>query len=279
MKKLLFILMFLPLVIQAQKPEAVLRSWNGNGLEPDAKVRTLNIFINIIYDRHPDWNPFPENNGVWDNAQHEGVNNEAIPSYLSDTTFMNTIYDPYRLTGCITRVFGESSFGSLQLTGDFVVVNINESRIADGRDHRGYYYYTDITSFSEIISAAIRFMDSCGGLKTLYGHEMGWQYGFSKGQKRSSMMLDGCAPFIQFFFRNLTEEFGATDYHVEETAFRRICIRRTRSVIGLADSTKFGVTAMNQICELKQLRSVVTNREAERSFLRVLRLTTSIPIP
>ncbi|MBR6920057.1 MAG: hypothetical protein IKN37_07080 [Bacteroidales bacterium] len=208
MKKLLSILLFLPLAMSAQKPEAVLRSWSGNGLEPDAKVRTLNIFINVIYDRHSDWNPFPENNGVWNNAQHEGINNEAIPSYLSDTTFMNTVYDPERLTGCITRVFGESSFDSLQLTGDFVVVNINESRIEDGRDHHGYYYYTDITSFSEIISAAIRFMDSCGGLKTLYGHDMGWQYGFSKGQKSSSIMLDGCAPFIQFFFRNLTRSSG-----------------------------------------------------------------------
>ena len=69
----------------------------------------------------------------------------------------------------------------------------------------------------------------------------------------------------------LTEEFGATDYHVEETAFRRICIRRTRSVIVLSDSTKFGVTAMNQICELKELRAVVTNREAERSFLNMIR--------
>ena len=211
MKKLLSILLFLPLAMSAQKPEAVLRSWSGNGLEPDAKVRTLNIFINIIYDRHPDWNPFPENSGVWDNALHEGINNEAIPSYLSDATFMDTGYYPGHLTGCITRVFGESSFDSLQLTGDFVVVNISESRIADGRDHRGYYYYTDITSFSEIISAAIRYMDSCGGLKTLYGHDMGWQYGFSKGHKRSSIMLDGCDPFIQFFFRNLTEEFGGMD--------------------------------------------------------------------
>ena len=44
----------------------------------------------------------------------------------------------------------------------------------------------------------------------------------------------------------LTEKFGITDYHVEETPFRRIGVSRTQKVIALADHSKFGVTAMNQ---------------------------------
>ena len=37
----------------------------------------------------------------------------------------------------------------------------------------------------------------------------------------------------------LTEKFGITDYHVEETPFRRIGVSRTQKVIALADHSKF----------------------------------------
>ena len=130
MKRLFLILFCLPLCLQAQE----CHSWDGCGLKPNAKIRTLNLFINIIYDVHPERNPCPDNNGSWNNATNEGINNEAIPSYLLYTTFMNTFYIPGRLTGCMTRVYGESSFDSLQLTGDFMVVNIKESRIVDSNN-------------------------------------------------------------------------------------------------------------------------------------------------
>ena len=131
MKKLLYLLCFLPLCLQAQTPRTVYHSWDGKGLKPNAKIRTLNLFINIIYDVLPDTNPCRNDTIVWKNAINEGINNEAIPSYLLDTSFMNTVYIPDRLTGCMTRVYGESSFDSLQLTGDFMVVNIKESRVTD----------------------------------------------------------------------------------------------------------------------------------------------------
>ena len=69
----------------------------------------------------------------------------------------------------------------------------------------------------------------------------------------------------------LTEEFGVTDYHVEETSFRRISISRARSVIVLSDSSKFGVTAMNRICDLDRVNTVVTDRGADSRFVNMLR--------
>ena len=104
MKKLLFLLCFLPFFLPAQTPRTVYHSWDGDGMRPNAKIRTLNIFINIIYDVLPDTNPCRNDTTVWKNAFNEGINNEAIPSYLSDITFMNTVYIPGRLTGCMTRV-------------------------------------------------------------------------------------------------------------------------------------------------------------------------------
>ncbi|MBO7623807.1 MAG: hypothetical protein J6S82_00675 [Bacteroidales bacterium] len=208
MKKLLFLLCLLPCCLSAQRPEPVCHSWDGDGMKPDAKIRTLNLFINIIYDVHPEQEPFSEDNGIWDRARQEGLNNEAIPSYLSDTTFLNTVYVPCRLTGCITRVFGEASFDSLQITGDFVVVNIRESRVMENQDPHSYFYYTGIVTCQEILSAAIRYMNSQGGLQTLYGHNQGWQYGFSNARKSRLMLPDDGSAFIQLFFRNLTTDFG-----------------------------------------------------------------------
>lgn len=41
---------------------------------------------------------------------------------------MDTMYIPH---GTCTRLYGEASFDSLQIIGDFIVVNIRESTIID----------------------------------------------------------------------------------------------------------------------------------------------------
>ena len=191
MKKLLFLLCFLPFFLPAQTPRTVYHSWDGDGMRPNAKIRTLNIFINIIYDVLPDTNPCRNDTTVWKNAFNEGINNEAIPSYLSDITFMNTVYIPGRLTGCMTRVYGESSFDSLQITGDFVVVNIKESRVTDTLNLSFEY--------NNIIKTALQYINTHGGLQTLYGHDLGWHYGFSNPV---------ITPYFQVLFRNITPKYG-----------------------------------------------------------------------
>ncbi|MCR5190950.1 MAG: hypothetical protein K6C07_06065, partial [Bacteroidales bacterium] len=198
MKKLLYLLCFLPLCLNAQDSSnppvpttTEVHSWDGCELKPNAKIRTLNLFINIIYDVHPDTNPCRKDTTVWKNAFHECINNEAIPSYLLDTSFMNTVYIPGRLTGCMTRVYGESSFDSLQIIGDFVVVNIKESRVTDTLNLSFEY--------ENIIKAALHYTNTHGGLQTLYGHNLGWHYGFSN---------PAITPFFQVFFRNITKKYG-----------------------------------------------------------------------
>ncbi|MBO7465131.1 MAG: hypothetical protein J6T56_04680, partial [Bacteroidales bacterium] len=187
MKRLFLILFCLPLCLQAEE----CHSWDGCGLKPNAKIRTLNLFINIIYDVHPERNPCPDNNGSWNNATNEGINNEAIPSYLLDTTFMNTVYIPGRLTGCMTRVYGESSFDSLQLTGDFMVVNIKESRIVDSNNM--------LFDYKKIITSAVNYMNTHGGLRTLYRQDTLQHYGTS---------ITSPPAFVQVLFRNITANHG-----------------------------------------------------------------------
>ena len=138
-------------------------SWDGApaGIKPNEKLRYLNIFVNIIYDVHPDINNnFDNPNMYWPtitNPDSEGINTAAIPTYLLD--WMDTVYVPGQLHGTCTRLYGESSFDSLQITGDFVVVNIKESTILS----HGLFHYSTINN-------VVTSMLSQSSAFTLFGH-------------------------------------------------------------------------------------------------------------
>jgi DeoR/GlpR family transcriptional regulator of sugar metabolism len=57
----------------------------------------------------------------------------------------------------------------------------------------------------------------------------------------------------------ITLESGVTDYHPEEAYVRRIMIERSKYCIVVADSSKFGVVAMNAVCPLDAIGVLVTD--------------------
>ena len=160
-------------------------SWDGWMVKPRGEIRMLNFFVNIIYDVHPEREkPFAKTNH-WNMVLLESLNQNP-PDYL--LRLMDTVYNPNNLYGCITRLYGESSFDELQITGDFVIVNIKESRVLK------------LGSFNEsnIENAAVDFINEQGGLQTMYGHNDISYYDNGSGK----------IGFIQFFFRNITKEYG-----------------------------------------------------------------------
>ena len=157
-KSILIIMLYVPFLAFGQY-----HSWDGApaGIKPNEKIRYLNIFVNIIYDVHPDINNnFDNPNMYWPtitNPDSEGINTAAIPTYLLD--WMDTVYVPGQLHGTCTRLYGESSFDSLQITGDFVVVNIKESTILS----HGLFHYSTINN-------VVTSMLSQSSAFTLFGH-------------------------------------------------------------------------------------------------------------
>ena len=179
---LLFVLSLLfSVVVMAQK-----NSWDGWQVKPRGEICMLNFFVNIIYDVSPEREkPFVKVNH-WNTVLLESINQNP-PDYL--LRLMDTVYNADALYGCITRLYGESSFDELQITGDFVVVNIKESRVLK------YGKFNE----SNIEKAAIDFINDQGGLRTIYGHDDISYYDFNG---------TGKIGFIQFFFRNITKEYG-----------------------------------------------------------------------
>ena len=168
------LLMLFAVAVFAQR-----NSWDGWMVKPRGEIRMLNFFVNIIYDVHPEREkPFAKTNH-WNMVLLESLNQNP-PDYL--LRLMDTVYNPNNLYGCITRLYGESSFDELQITGYFVVVNIKESRVLK------------LGSFNEsnIENAAVDFINEQGGLQTMYGHNDISYYDNGSGK----------IGFIQFFFRN-----------------------------------------------------------------------------
>lgn len=56
---------------------------------------------------------------------------------------------------------------------------------------------------------------------------------------------------------------GITDYHMAESNHRRIVIANTQKVIAIADHSKVGAVAMNKICGLEQVDTIVTDLDVD----------------
>ena len=187
-KSLLFLSLLLSLFFSYSQ---TYHSWDGknNGISSDSKFHILNIFVNVIYDVHPDTNIVEDT--VWPrdtNSLHEGVNVPGtIPCHLLD--FMDTSYVCGHPHGCITRLFGESSFDTLQLTGDFIVVNVKESRVIQTYDT--FFYKSIACTAIDVIN------DS--GFSTLYGHDSIEYYDYYHENEFF---------FVQVIIRNISTLYG-----------------------------------------------------------------------
>jgi len=135
------------------------KSWDGYMISPYGSYGSLNLFINIIYDQTPNYDPYPNPNGMWNPSTIEGINTN-LPTYLLG--FMDIGLSP-SVNGTFTRKYYESSFGQLIVSGDFIVINIKQSRITPNNPGATFNY-------TALIQAAINMINTNGGLNTVYGN-------------------------------------------------------------------------------------------------------------
>ena len=102
---------------------------------------------------------------------------------------MDTVYIAGNTHGYCTRLYGESSFDTLQITGDFMVVNITESYIVAQNAFNSY----------GIKNSVIDYINQNGGVQTIYGHDLIGHYGAN--------MVN----FINMLVRNITRQHGDFD--------------------------------------------------------------------
>lgn len=65
-------------------------------------------------------------------------------------------------------------------------------------------------------------------------------------------------------------ENGITDFHIGEARLHRRLVLNARQSIALADSSKLGVRAMNNVCTLEEIDLVVTDGNASKQAVKAL---------
>lgn len=138
---------------------AQVNSRDGRNIDPHTSIRSLNVFVNVIFDisQPPNTSQDPD----WPYNTQEGINLTTI-GYIGD--FIDPEFSTIAQThGLVTRMFAESSFGEFVVTGDVIVVDIRESTILN---------YNQNISQIGISRSAIRYISDMGGLtgKTMYGY-------------------------------------------------------------------------------------------------------------
>jgi hypothetical protein len=206
-KSILFSLFICPFLLWGQ------HSWEpektyAQMISPKLKTRVLNVCVNIIYDVHPLCAEPYAYDSHWPAALHEGVNNEAIPDNLLD--FMDTSYVSGQQRGFITRSLGESSFDSLQLIGDFIIVNVKESRILAKRGldivpGSNLPDFDDSVAFNRkqsYFKDAIVEVINQYGFSTVYGHNAIGDYDYEH---------NNTFYFTHLIYRNISKSYGNLD--------------------------------------------------------------------
>ena len=69
----------------------------------------------------------------------------------------------------------------------------------------------------------------------------------------------------------ITIDEGITDYHIEESNLRRHILKKTHIVIGLADFSKFGVIAMNKVCDIEKINYIIADDKTDKLMISKLR--------
>ncbi len=67
----------------------------------------------------------------------------------------------------------------------------------------------------------------------------------------------------------ITEE-GITDFHIGEAQLHRKLVLNAHQAIALADSSKIGVRAMNNVCKLDKIDFVITDYDARKQAIKEL---------
>jgi len=159
-------------------------------------MRMLNIMINIIYDQTPERDPLiNKTEHPWQPGKPNSINSN-VPAFLDK--YMDPDLINRNPQGMITRYYYESSLGNFICLGDFIMVDIAQSRLTP--DSPGSSF-----SANDLIIAAVILINEKGGVKTIFGHDSLSDFDFMEHGRAGlpkSTKPNGKLDFIQFIFRN-----------------------------------------------------------------------------
>lgn len=129
----------------------------------------------------------------------------------------------------------------------------------------------DLTILTNSIQIAYELTTEKANTVILLGGKVRAGEGTTSGYWSENMIDNFFADKLFLGVGAIMPEYGVMDYHVEETNLRRHCMKHVKQVIALADYSKFGIKALNHVCNSDELDYLVTDEKANKKILKELR--------
>lgn len=157
------------------------------------------------------------------------------------------------------QAIGEKA-ASLIEHGDSLFIDFGTTTVEMARKLGGKKNLTILTNGMLVAQELVRLAENSTGWKIiLLGGEVRTSEFTVSGAMADSNLKNFYIAKAVIGMGGLDPRTGVTDYHVQEASACRLAIAQAHTVIGLADYSKFGVTALNRICPTDRLDILVTD--------------------
>lgn len=154
---------------------------------------------------------------------------------------------------------------SLVEDGDVIIIDIGTTTLEFARFLKGK---KNITVFTNSIKIAFELMDEPEITVIMLGGVVRKGEGTTSGYWAEDTIDRFYVEKLFLGVGSINLENGIMDYHIEETNLRRHYVRQSKQVIALADYTKFGRQALNQVCSPEQIHTLVTDDKTDKKYIR-----------
>ncbi|KAB0577983.1 DeoR family transcriptional regulator [Fusobacterium naviforme] len=151
--------------------------------------------------------------------------------------------------------------------GDTIIIDIGTTTLQMAKFLRG----KSITVFTNSIKFAQELMDEEKVQLYLLGGKVRRGEGSTSGFMAEDHVDLLLADKLFLGVAGLDERMGVMDFHIEECNLRRHCVSHSKEIIALADYSKVGQRALNQVCLPEKIDILITDERADKQILKRLR--------
>ena len=152
--------------------------------------------------------------------------------------------------------------------GDSIIIDIGTTTLEFAKFLRDK---KNLTVFTNSLKIAMELMDEKEITVILLGGKVRLGEGTTSGFWAEQMMKEFHVDKLFLGVGAITPECGVMDYHIEESNLRRLCVKCAKQVFALADFSKFGIKALNQVCGIDEIDYVITDGKTDKKMLRELK--------
>ena len=157
---------------------------------------------------------------------------------------------------------------SLVEDGETIIIDIGTTALEFARFLKDKKKITVLTNSLKI---ALELMDDADITVIILGGVVRYGEGTSSGFWAEDMVDRFYAEKLFLGVGALDARSGIMDYHIEETNLRRHYITHSKKVIAMADYSKFGIKALNEVCTPDRIDCLITDEKADKKILKELR--------